>query len=566
MGEKILVCIAWPYAKSVTHVGQIVGSILPGDIFARYNRMIGNDVLMVSGSDAHGTPITVEADQEGVEPDVIVERYHPKILEVWEKLDIQWDLYTKTTTPNHYAVTQDVFLKLLNNGYLFKDGAIAPFCPTDNRFLQDRYILGECPNCHYGKARGDQCEECGHLLEPQQLMNPYCRICGSKTSSIEFRETEHFYFNLPLLQDKLQTWLNAVSAQWRPNVVNFAMNWLKEGLKPRAITRDLNWGVPIPVAGFENKRIYVWFDAVIGYLSASKEWAQLQGRPEAWREWWEVTPENPRPSRSYYFIGKDNISFHAIFWPAMLIGYENLVLAYDVPANEFMQMGGHKASSSDGNVVWTPDALARYGGDALRYYLTISMPETHDSNFSYEELVRFNNDELVGVFGNAAHRVLTFTHKNYGATVPTPGEFTAEDKALLEISHNVFELSGKAIAAVKLREGLAESMNAARAINKYIDEQAPWKVMKTDKQRAGTVLYTVIQALGALRITLTPYIPAAAQRLHELLGFSGLVKDTPWQFAEVLAGQALPEPKPLFTKFDPPAAAEPETAKTEAAK
>ncbi len=552
MGEKILVCIAWPYAKSATHVGQIVGAYLPGDIFARYQRMAGNEVLMVSGSDAHGTPITVEADQKGISPAEVVEYYHTQILEVWQRLGMSWDLYTVTTTPNHAATTQDIFLKLLEHGYLFKHTQKAPFCPTDNRFLQDRYIRGTCPNCGNPTARGDQCEQCGKLLDPDMLIKPFCTLCGSKTSAIEFRDTEHFFLDLPKLQAALGTWLASETAHWRPNVVAFTNNWIKEGLHARAITRDLEWGVPIPLPGYDDKRIYVWFDAVIGYLSATKEWAQRQGTPEAWRDWWESTPARPRPARHYYFIGKDNISFHTVIWPAMLIGYGGLTLAYDVPANEFMQMGGRKASTSEGNVIRTPDALDRYGPDALRYYLAAIMPETRDADFTYADLVRRNNDELVATFGNAAHRTLTFVQRHYEAQVPAVGELTPEDQALLTAAADAFTAVGEAIAAVKLREGLTEAMALARAVNKYLDDQAPWRTIKQDRARAGTSLHVVIQALGALRILLAPYIPAAAQHLHELLGFTGPVDREHWAFAAVPAGQALPPPVPLFTKFDVP--------------
>ncbi len=553
MSERILVCVAWPYAKSVTHVGQIVGSILPGDIFARYQRMAGNTVLMVSGSDAHGTPITVEADARGITPNEVVEQYHAEILRVWERLGISWDNYTITTTQNHAEVVQAFFLRLLERGYLYTETMQSPYCPTDRRFLQDRYILGTCPNCGYPKARGDQCENCGKILDPEQLIDPYCRICLSKTSKIEFRATEHYMWDLPKLQEPLAAWLASSTDHWRQHVVHFVESWLKEGLRPRAFTRDLDWGVPVPVAGFENKRIYVWYDAVMGYLSATVEWAKKQGTPDAWREWWETTPEQPMPSKTYYFIGKDNISFHAVIWPALLLGHGDLVLPYDVPANEFMQMGGQKASASEGNVVWTPDALDRYGPDALRYYLAAVMPETRDTTYSDEELVRRNNDELVAAFGNAAHRTLTFVQRHYDAKVPDAGEMLPDDQALLTAASTAFVNAGEAINAVHLRDGLGEAMSLARAVNKYLDEQAPWKTIKTDHARAGTSLHVVIQALGALRVLFAPYLPHSAQHLHTLLGFGGSVDECRWAFAPVPSGQALPPPEPLFAKFEMPA-------------
>src|SRR5262249_14604185 len=338
---------------------------------------------------------------------------------------ISFDLYTSTTTANHYRQTQAFFLRLLEQGFVFKDKMDSPYCPNDRRFLPDRYVEGTCPYCGFTEARGDQCDNCGRTLDPTQLLAPRCRLCGS--TAVEIRETEHFFFDLPKFEDRLRAWLQEGKEHWRPNTLNFALNWLKEGLRPRAITRDLDWGVPIPLPGYEDKRIYVWFDAVIGYYSASIEWAERSGAPDAWKRWWVLGPHGEAPSRSYYFIGKDNIAFHSIFWPAMLMGFGGLVLPYDVPANEFMTMGGLKASSSRGNVIRTHDALERYGPDPLRYYLTCTMPEGRDSNFTYEELVRRHNDELVATYGNAVHRMLTFAQRNFASQVPVPGPLTLAD-------------------------------------------------------------------------------------------------------------------------------------------
>jgi len=549
-GERILVCVAWPYAKTSTHVGQIVGSFLPGDIFARYHRMAGNAVLIVSGSDMHGTPITVDADKQGVTPSEYAHGYHRQIVDVLDRLGISFDLYTETTTANHYKVTQDFFLRLYEKGYVFKDTMESPYCPHDKRFLPDRYVEGTCPYCGYTEARGDQCENCGRTLDPTQLIAPRCRLCGR--TDVEIRETEHFFLDLPKFEEPLRQWLQHGKEHWRPGALNFALNWLKEGLRPRAITRDLDWGVPVPLPGYEGKRIYVWFDAVIGYYSASIEWAQRQGNPDAWKAWWVLGPNGEEPSRSYYFIGKDNVAFHAIFWPAMLMGYGGLALPYDVPANEFMTMGGQKASSSRGNVIWTRDVLDQYGADPLRYYLTSTMPETRDSNFTYEDLVRRNNDELVAAYGNAVHRVLTFVQRNFGAQVPQHGPLTEADETILTEVRRGLSAVGSAIEAVHLRDGLGEALAVARAVNRYLDEQAPWKVIKTDRERAATIVYTTIQALNGLKVLFAPYVPFSSQRLHELLGFSGEVAREPWEARPVPAGQALPVPAPLFAKFDPP--------------
>jgi methionyl-tRNA synthetase len=547
--ERILVCVAWPYAKSATHVGQIVGSILPGDIFARYWRMRGGDVLMVSGSDMHGTPITVDADREGVTPRELATRYHLQIVDVLDRLDIGFDLYTETTTENHAQRTQEFFLRLLERGFVFKDQMDSPYCPHDRRFLPDRYVEGTCPYCGYESARGDQCDNCGRTLDPTQLLAPHCRLCGRP--DVEIRATEHFFFDLPKFEQPLRAWLLANKDHWRPNALNFALNWLKEGLRPRAITRDLDWGVPIPLPGYEDKRIYVWFDAVIGYYSASIEWAARRGEPDAWRRWWIQPPSQPAPSRSYYFIGKDNIAFHTIFWPAMLLGFGGLTLPYDVPANEFMTMGGSKASASRGNVIWTRDVLDRYGADPLRYYLASVLPEGRDTAFIAHELVRRNNDELVAAYGNAAHRVLTFIQRHFAGRVPAPGPFAPADTAMLDAVARAFTEVGSAIEAVRLRDGLSGAMALARAANRYLDERAPWKVIRLDPQRAATTMYVMLHVLAALKTLFAPYLPFSSQRLHELLGQPGAAASSPWQPEQIPIGHPLPPPTPLFAKFDP---------------
>lgn len=550
--RRVLVCVAWPYARSATHVGQIVGSFLPGDIFARYHRMAGSDVLMVSGSDEHGTPITIDADREGISPRELVARFHPQIVSVSERLGISWDLYTETSTPNHHQVTQEVFLRLHERGYLFCDKMDSPYCPTDRRFLPDRYIEGTCPYCGYEAARGDQCDGCGHTLDPTQLLDPRCRLCGSRESAIEIRATEHFFLDLPRFEPRLRSWLESQQDHLRPAVFNFALNWIKEGLKPRAITRDLDWGVPVPLPGYEGKCIYVWFDALIGYYAASREWARAQGDPSAWERWWRLGPNGEEPARAFYFIGKDNVPFHTIIWPAVLMGLGDLTLPYDVPANEFMLMGGQKASASRGNVIWTADVLDQYGADPLRYYLAASMPEARDTTFTVEELVRRNNDELVAIYGNAAHRVLTFAQRHFGGRVPAPAARRPADEAILAHARRAFAAAGAAIEAVRLREGLSEALGLARAANRYLEDQAPWRAIRSDPAGAATTVHTMVQVLNALKTLLAPYLPFSSQRLHELLGFSGDVSRVAWGPQPVPAGQALPAPEPLFAKLDPP--------------
>ncbi len=549
MNEHILVCVAWPYAKSSTHVGQIVGAYLPADTFARYHRLAGNNVLMVSGSDEHGTPILVDSEREGIDPREFVARYHRQICEVWDRLGMSWDLFTETGTENHYRITQDFFLTLHDKGYIFKDTMESPYCPTDHRFLPDRYVEGTCPHCGYTQARGDQCDNCGRTLDPVDLISPRCRLCGSKESALEIRLTEHFFLDLPKLQEPLQQWLSEGKDFWRPNTMGFVMNWLKEGLRARAITRDLDWGVPIPIDGYESKRIYVWFDAVIGYFSASVEWAERQGTPEAWKTWW-VPDQTTPPVKSYYFIGKDNIPFHAIIWPAMLMGYGNRNLPYDVPANEFMTMSGQKASSSRGNVIWTKDVLDQYSADALRYYLSVTAPEGRDTDFTYEELVRRNNDELVATYGNAVHRTLTFLQSKFNGIVPEPLALREADREILAEVERGFALVGHNIANCHFKEGINVAMSVARAANRYLDEQAPWKQIKLDRAEAGTSIYVMLQVLSGLRIMFWPYLPFSSEKLHHYLGFEGDATTAHWRPTSVPAGAHLPAPTPLFPKLE----------------
>jgi methionyl-tRNA synthetase len=553
MSEHILVCVAWPYAKSSTHVGQIVGAYLPADIFARYHRLVGNHVLMISGSDEHGTPILVEAERSHISPREFVANYHRQICEVWERLGISWDLYTETGTQNHYRITQDFFLTLYEKGYIYKDTMQSPYCPTDRRFLPDRYIEGTCPICGYPSARGDQCDNCGHTLDPIDLIDPRCRLCGSQTSKLEMRMTDHFFLDLPKLQEPLMQWLSQGKEHWRPNTLSFAMNWLKDGLHPRAITRDLDWGVPIPLEGYDDKRIYVWFDAVIGYFSASVEWAEKQGIAEAWKTWWVPGQTDPAV-KHYYFIGKDNIPFHTIIWPAMLLGYGNRNLPYDVPASEFMTMSGAKASSSRGNVIWTRDVLDQYGADTLRYYLAATAPEGRDTDFTFDELVRHNNDELVANYGNVVHRTLTFVQSKFHGIVPQPQPFSAADQAILAEVERGFALVGQHIRQCHLKDGLNAAMAVARAANRYLDERAPWKQIKVDREAAGTTIYVMLQVLSGLHILFAPYLPFSSQKLHGYLGFTDDIKTIGWHIQEIPAVRELPAPAPLFQKLEEPAA------------
>jgi methionyl-tRNA synthetase len=540
MSERILVAVAWPYADGPLHLGHIAGAYLPADIFARYHRLKGNEVLMVSGSDQHGTPITIKAEEEKKTPGEITAKYHRQFLDSWQKLGISFDLFTTTGTANHAKVAQDIFLALLDKGYIYKATVSQPYCPSCQRFLPDRYIEGTCPYCHFSGSRGDQCDSCGKTLNPADLIDPYCRLCHTTP---QFQDSEHFFLKLSDFQDKLSKWVGK-QTQWRPNVRALTQRYLKEGLRDRAITRDIEWGVAVPISGFENKRIYVWFEAVIGYLSASKEWAKSKGDEEGWRPFWE------EGAKSYYFIGKDNIPFHTLIWPAMLMGYGGLNLPYDVPANEFLTIEGKKLSTSRHWAVWLPDYLSRYQPDPLRYLLSINMPETSDTDFSWREFVRRNNDELVATYGNLVNRVLTITYRNFDGRVPEPGKLDKPSQALLDKAGDTLKGMDEHLSKCHFREAIKSAMSLAQEANRYLDEKSPWKTIKEDKPAAATSLYVAINVISTLSTALYPFLPFSSQKVHEYLGFEGDVQDGGWKSHPLPAGQKLLEPKPLFTKLE----------------
>ncbi|MBI2911663.1 MAG: methionine--tRNA ligase [Chloroflexi bacterium] len=540
MTQRIFIGVAWPYANGPLHLGHVAGCYLPADIFARFCRLRGDQVLMVSGSDQHGTPITVRAEQEGISPQDVVDRYHASFLASWQQLGISFDLFTATGTANHRQVTHEIFTRLLEQGDIYPGRTTQPYCTTDRRFLPDRYVLGTCPYCAYAGARGDQCDECGKPLNASELQQVRCSLCGSQP---EFRETEHLFLRLSGYERRLAEWVVGQD-HWRPNVLNFTRRYLADGLRDRAITRDIAWGVDVPVAGFEAKRIYVWFEAVIGYLSASKEWAARQGDPEAWRPFWQ------EPCHSYYFIGKDNIPFHTIIWPAMLMGYGDLLLPYDVPANEFLTLEGRQLSTSRNWAVWVPDYLERYDPDPLRYLLSANMPETSDADFSWREFVRRNNDELVATYGNLVHRVLTFTARHFDGRVPEAGALDGRSQALLERARGTFAQVDGQLGACHFREALRTIFALAEESNRYLDEQAPWKTIKTQRDQAGKTMFTTLCVLSALKTLLLPFLPFSSSRLHEMLGFTTPVANERWAYHPPTPGQPLPPPVALFTKLD----------------
>ncbi|MBN1231259.1 MAG: methionine--tRNA ligase [Anaerolineales bacterium] len=591
MPEKILTAVAWPYASADIHVGNITGSHLPADIFARYNRLKGNDVIMVSGSDSHGTPVTVRAEEQHTTPLEIYKGFHEKFVRLFQELGIHYDLYTSTHTQNHFRVSQTLFLALKDNGYLYEETQNQWYSESEGRFLPDRYVEGTCYLCETEGARGDQCDACGHLLDATLLVNP-----RSKTdNSIPIlRETTHFFFDLSKMEDMVINFLEGKEDQWRPNVVRQSLGWIKaKGLQGSPITRDLEWGIPVPVEGWEGKCMYVWFEAVIGYLSASVEWASRSGDKSAWHDFWY----NPQAKASY-FIGKDNIPFHAIRWPAQLSAAgttfarlfdeeeKPLTLPYDVPANEFMNMEDRKISGSKNWGVWGLDFLSRHDPDPLRFYLTINMPESSDSNWDWEDFVRRNNGDLVATWGNLVNRVLGFAYKHWEGKIPDPGELRPEDKALLANVSGGFESVGKAIEEVKLRSALSEAFLVASEVNKYLDDMAPWSAIKVDKESAAKTIYTAMNAINYLKVIFSPFLPFSSEKLHHFLGykkalygkqFTEMIKDElgdhlvlrldssdamgKWGPQDLIPGAVFLQPEPLYKKLDISLAEEERTRK-----
>ena len=570
-GKKVLVAVAWPYANGDLHVGHLAGAYLPADIFARYHRLAGNDVLMVSGSDTHGTPVSLRAEQEGRTPKEVAERFHRRFLETQQQIGISYDLFTHTDTTNHHKVSQGMFTALLDNGYLYKERQQQYYAESLGRFLPDRYVEGTCPHCGYTQARGDQCDQCGKILDALELGDPRTKVDGSIPV---IRETEHFILDLPKLAQAVEAYLGDDKEHWRTSVLNFSRAYVKSGLKGRAITRDIEWGISVPVEGYEDKRLYVWFEAVIGYLSAAIEEAGLRGAPDLWKAWW-YSPD----AESHYFIGKDNTVFHTVIWPAELIGvgriYEDdpgctLNLPTDVPANEFMNLAGAQFSKSRGHMISLPDLLSRYDPDALRFYVTVIMPETSDSDFLWDDFVQRNNGELVGVWGNLVHRVLSFTHRHFGV-VPEAGALGDVDRRLLDRVGQGFGLVGDLLGSCNFRAAMAEALGLAREVNRYLEVKAPWTQVKSDRDAAGTTLHVALQAINALKVIMAPFLPFSSEKLHAALGYdSPLFGDLRienvgdhdvlrydrrratghWQVDTLPAGRPLERPTPLFEKLD----------------
>ncbi|MDN4474199.1 methionine--tRNA ligase [Demequina zhanjiangensis] len=581
--SHILSAVAWPYANGPRHIGHVAGFGVPSDVFSRYMRMAGEDVLMVSGTDEHGTPILVQAEGEGVDPQVLADRYNRVIVEDLTQLGLSYDLFTRTTTGNHYKVVQEMFKAVHKNGYMIEQTTRGAISPSTGRTLPDRYIEGTCPICGTDGARGDQCDACGNQLDAIDLINPVSRINGETP---KFIETEHFFLDLPALTDALATWLGSRKG-WRPNVLNFSLNLLND-VRPRAMSRDIDWGIPIPLEGWEDnptKRLYVWFDAVIGYLSASIEWARRSGDPDAWRKWW-----NDPETLSYYFMGKDNITFHSQIWPAELLAangrgakggvlgpFGDLQLPTEVVSSEFLTMESAKFSSSRGHVIYVRDMLARYQPDALRYFIAVAGPETSDADFTWSEFQRRTNNELVAGWGNLVNRTASLLHKNVGE-IPALGELQDVDRAALDKSLQGFTQVGDLVRHHRQRQGISEAMRVVGDANAYLAETAPWKLKNEDPDRMRTVLGVAAQLVSDANSMLAPFLPHSAQKVHEALGGTGTFSPMPqmnevddldipdrsypviqgdyssqqgtWGRRDLVAGTVVPPPSPVFTKLD----------------
>ncbi|WP_257477194.1 methionine--tRNA ligase [Acidipropionibacterium jensenii] len=580
MCANILAAVAWPYANGPRHIGHVSGFGVPSDVFARFMRMSGHNVLMVSGSDCHGTAISVKADQEGLTAQECAEKYHRIIAEDLQGLGLSYDLYTHTMTDNHAQVVQEVFRTLYRNGYLVKKAEMGAFEPATGRTLPDRYIEGTCPHCGYDDARGDQCDNCGRQLDATDLINPRSKTTGAVP---EFRETEHFFLDLPALAGALTQWLDTRS-DWRPNVLKFSHNLLEE-LRPRAITRDLDWGIRVPVEGWHDdpmKSIYVWFDAVIGYLSASIEWARRSGRPDAWKDFWTGDQE-----KSYYFMGKDNIVFHSVIWPAILLGVDGegdkggqpsaalgqLDLPTEVVSSEFLTMSGSKVSNSRGATIFVGDFLRDFGPDALRYFIAVAGPENQDTDFTWEEFVRRVNFELANEWGNLVNRSISMAHRNCGQ-IPAAGELSTADEELLEASHHAFDTVGELLEHTKFKAAITEVMRIVGMANAYLSAEEPWK-LKDDPVRRDTVLHVALQVVSDCNTMLTPFLPHASQKVYQALGGEGVWAAMPqlveveengrsypvlqgdyaselahWGSEPVEVGRLLAKPSPIFRKLD----------------
>ncbi len=538
MGRKILIAVAWPYVNGSLHLGH-VAALLPADVLVRYHRLKGDDVLCVSGSDCHGTPIQVTAEQEKVPPRQVAERYHAEFVAMMvRKLGISYSLYSATMFATHQQVAADVFKAVYESDAMIKRTQPHLFCEHCQRFLPDRYVEGGCPHCSNLGARGDQCDQCGRVIDALELKDPLCRICHNSPIT---KESTHLYLNLPAFADRLQDWFRRTARLWRANAIGMTEAWLKDGLRERAVTRDTDWGIPVPILGFTDKCIYVWCEAVTGYLSCSKEWAAGTANPEQWRDWWENNE-----AWHYYVHGKDNIPFHTVIWPAMLMAL-GLHLPDQIVSSEYLQLQGLQFSKSRHWAIWLPHALATFPVDAVRVYLLENNPETRDTSFGWEDFAQRVNGGLIGNLGNFWHRTFSLIHKHFGK-VPRVFDIGDDGRMLIAQTKAKFETIAQAIERASFREAVAELLSLSTAANQYIHQREPWNRIKTDRSHAAITLYVCAQVANSLRVLAQPFVPFGCEMLRQ---FVHIQTADVWSFTELPSDTLVVEPIPVFTKIDP---------------
>lgn len=538
--KRTLITTALPYANGPVHIGHLAGVYVPADIYARFLRLRGEDVVMVGGSDEHGVPITLRARKEGVTPQEIVDRYHAIIKDSLGELGVSFDIYSRTTSELHHQTASEFFRRLYDKGEFTVQTALQPYDEKGGEFLADRYVVGTCPKCGNEHAYGDQCEACGSSLNVTDLINPCSSLTGEP---VKMRETTHWYLPLDKWEEKLRNWIIDGHKEWKTNVYGQCKSWLDGGLQPRAVSRDLNWGVPVPVEGAEGKVLYVWFDAPIGYISNTKELL-----PDSWETWWK-DPE----TRIINFIGKDNIVFHCIVFPAMLMAYgDNFQLPDNVPANEFLNLEGDKISTSRNWAVWLHEYLKDMPGkqDVLRYVLTANAPETKDNDFTWADFQARNNNELVAILGNFVNRAVVLTHKYFGGMTPVAGEFTDADRQALSDIKAAVAAETEAIETFHFREALKQAMEIARVGNRYLQETEPWRVAKTDMSRTATILNIALQICGNIAIAFEPFIPFTSAKLAKMLGLDSMSWDKLGGSDLVADGKEIGQPELLFEKVE----------------
>ena len=540
---KVLVASAWPYVNYMPHLGTLV-QVLSTDVAARYYRLKGEDVVMVSGSDEHGTPTEVEAVKAGISPKQLTDKNHAKIVELFKKWGFSYDNYTRTENPVHKEFVQKHLMRIYENGYIFTKETEMPYCEKCKRFLPDRFVEGKCPYCGYQPARGDQCDSCGRLLEPTFLLEPYCVICGSKPV---IKKTKHWYLDLSQFAKELEDYIKN-NRQLPANARNFSLNWIKEGLKPRAITRDVKWGIPAPFPEAEDKTIYVWVEAVLGYVSATIEHFRNRGKPEKWKEFWFN-----KEAKTIFFVGKDNIPFHTIIFPALLLASkEGYVLPWNVSATEFLQFKGEKASKSLRRGIWIDEALELFPPDYWRYFLMATRPETKDTNFSWELFIEKVNADLNDSFGNFIHRTLTFINTQFNSSIPKPEALDEDDQKILNTLKEKVETIAQKIEECRLQAAANDVISISRLGNQYLNEKEPWKLIKENRSKAAGILYITAQIVKALAIVSAPFIPFTAEEIWKALNMHGNVHQQRWDEAlkPLPPNHKISKAKPLFQKIE----------------